>query len=216
MTGIVVALLIAFVSLTLMLLLARQGRSHALMPAAALMLGLAGYAWQGRPAQPGAPVAVSEEPPPFDEEMAAQRRAISERLGPAGRWLILSDGLARSGDTEGAANALVAGVRERPADPALWVGLGNALVTHGNGQLSPAAEYAFRRALALDGQGFAAPYFFGLALVQSGKLDDAKAQWQPLLGRLPPESDLHADVSGKLEVVDMLLARQAEAVRSAR
>jgi cytochrome c-type biogenesis protein CcmH len=208
MSGILIAALLALATLAGLLLIARQGKNAALMPAAALMLGLAGYAWQGSPAQPGSPVAKEETRPAFDEEMAQQRRALAERLGPAGKWLVLSDGLARSGDSEGAANVLVAAVRDRPDDPALWVGLANALVGHGQGQLSPAADYAFKRALALDVAGFAPPYFYGLALAQSARFDEARAQWQTLQGRLPEQSDLRADVTQKLAVLDMIEASQ--------
>ncbi len=208
MMGLAIALLLGFAALTAVLIIARRGASLALLAGAALMLGLAGYAWQGRPGLKGAPVADARQPEPFDEEMAQQRRALADRLGPAGRWLILSDGLGRAGNTEGAVNVLVSAVRERPDDPALWVGLANALVSHGGGRLSPAADFAFKRALTLDERGYAARYFYGLALAESGQLDRARVMWLELLGRLPADAGLRRDLARKLAIVDMLIKRQ--------
>lgn len=174
---------------------------------AALLLGVAGYAWQGSPGLAGAPRTVEARAAPFDEKLAEQRRALGERFGKAGQWLIMSDGYARRGDTADAANVLLSGIRATPDDANLWVGLGNALVAHGDNILSPSADYAYRHAIALDPKAPAAPYFYGLALARSGQLDSARTIWTPLAAALPRGSDLRSRIERDLAAIDRALAR---------
>ncbi len=142
-------------------------------PGAALLLGLAGYAWQGHPGLAGHEVHATTAAK-FDERLAEKRRSIGERMGPASKWLIMSDGLALQGDTQDAANIIAKGLETMPDDPDLWVGLGNALLAHGSGRLTPAADTAYRQALALQPDGISPNYFYGLALAQSGQFEPAK------------------------------------------
>src|SRR3546814_8090139 len=72
---------------------------------------------------------------------------MGERFSQAGQWLVLSDAFNRQGKHEDAANVLRVGLRQYPKDANLWLGLGNALMVHGNGILSPAAEFSFRKAI---------------------------------------------------------------------
>jgi cytochrome c-type biogenesis protein CcmH/NrfG len=177
---------------------------------AALLLGLAGYAWQGNPGLAGSPRSGEARTAAFDEKMIERRRALAERFGKSAQWLTLSDGLGRQGKTREAANVLVSGLRESPDDPNLWLGLANALVVHGDGILSPSAEFAFRRALALDSVGPATPYFYGLALARSGRLDEARGQWAPLAARLPAGSGLRAELQRNLAAIDQAQALGAQ------
>ena len=69
------------------------------------------------------------------------------------------------------------GVQARPGASAgrrLWVGLGNALVAHADGMMSPAAELAFDRADRLAPEHPAPRFFYGLALAQGGQFDQAE------------------------------------------
>ena len=88
-------------------------------------------------------------------------------------------------------------------------GLGNALVAHANGQLSPAAEYAFRRAIRLDPEGPAPRYFFGLALAQSGQFKQAKDLWTQLLASAPEGSAWKTDLENNLAMLDRAIAGEA-------
>ncbi|MBB6124352.1 cytochrome c-type biogenesis protein CcmH/NrfG [Sphingobium subterraneum] len=169
---------------------------------AALLIGIAGYAWQGSPSLAGSPRSVKDVTPVFDEKLAEQRRAIGERYGAAGQWLIMSDGLGRAGKTKDAANILISGLRDNPRDPNLWVGMGNALVSHGNGILSPAAEYSYRRAMELAPDELSAPYFFGLALANSGQLDGARSLWAGMVEKLPENSELRTELESKIALID--------------
>lgn len=181
--------------------------------AAALLIGIAGYAWQGRPSLPGKPVAASDSPrTKFDEAMAKRRHDIGEGISAATPWLVLSDGLARQGQTQDAANVLSRALDHQPNNVNLWVGLGNALLLNGEGSLSPAADYSYRRALQLAPKARSPRFFYGLALAQSGQLEAARGLWASLATDLPPEMPLRTELRENIAAIDMLLARQNAAV----
>jgi cytochrome c-type biogenesis protein CcmH/NrfG len=212
MTGWIIAFGIAALAFAALLLVGRIPRLTRELTAAALLLGLAGYAWQGRPALPGAPRAVADtKGAAFDEKLAERRRGLAERFGPAAQWMMLSDGLARQGKTKEAANVLLSGLRDSPDDANLWLGLGNALVAHAGGTLSPGAEFAYRRALALDAKGPAPRYFYGLALAQAGRLQAARDQWAPLAASAPAGSAVKAELEANIARIDAMLSAQPSA-----
>jgi cytochrome c-type biogenesis protein CcmH/NrfG len=162
------------------------------------MLGLAGYALQGSPSLPGQPVAKPGEPEGFGEAIGDQRQGMAERFGPAAQWLGMSDGFARTGKTELAARTLEKGLEKYPDNVDLWVGLGNALVAHGGGMMSPAAALAFDEAAKRDPAHPAPPFFAGLALAQSGDYRGADAVWSDLLARTPEGAPWRADLQMRL------------------
>lgn len=207
MTGIVIALLIALLTGGAILAFARMPLGRLAPLATALLLGLAGYAWQGQPALMGKPVKASGEAR-FDEALAEKRKEIGERISSATKWLVISDGLARQGDTQNAANILQSGLRETPNDPNLWVGMGNALLVHGDGALSPAATFAYEKALAIDPKGISARYFYGLALAQSAQFEQAKEQWGRLAAQLPEDAALREELIRNIALVDALMKRR--------
>lgn len=180
--------------------------------AAALLIGIAGYAWQGRPSLVGKPVAADgARAVRFDEALAERRRNMGERVSSATKWLVLSDGLARQGNTQDSANILVRAVKDDPRDPNLWVGLGNALVLHGSGVLSPSAEYSYQQAVRLAPDAPSPRFFYGLALAQSGKLEPARAIWSKLALSLKEGTPFRAELESNIAAIDALLARQSGA-----
>jgi cytochrome c-type biogenesis protein CcmH/NrfG len=209
MTGLYIAGILALIVAIGIALGARIGRAGWEPVAAALLIGLAGYAWQGRPGLAGKPiVSDAANAARFDEGMAERRRAMGERMSDASKWFILSDALARQGRTQDSANVLASAVRNDPRDPNLWVGLGNALVLHGEGVLSPAADYAYRQGLRLAPDAPSPRFFYGLALAQSGKLEPARAMWAGLAASLPDGTPFRAELERNIASIDALLARQ--------
>lgn len=178
----------------------RMAPGHRVPLAVAVMLGLSAYLLLGSPGEPGAP-----KPPPvaegFGEALTDPRNGLANTRGPAAMWLGLSDGLLRSGNTELAAEALQQGLRAHPRDVDLWVGFGNALVAHSGGMVTPAAEMAFQRAADIEPAHPAPQFFFGLALAQSGDVGGARAIWQSLLDRSPPNAPWREDLSSRLAML---------------
>lgn len=212
MTGWFIAFGLAALAFVALLLIGRIPRSAREISAAALLLGLAGYAWQGHPGQAGAPRLVAQDKGgTFDEKLAEQRRGLAERYGPAAQWLILSDGLARQGKSKEAANVLLSGLRDSPDDANLWLGMGNALVAHSEGVISPGADFAYRRALAIDPAGPAPRYFYGLALARAGQLQAARDLWAPLVASAPQGSQVKAELESNIARIDAMLASGAPA-----
>ena len=118
--------------------------------AAALLLALAGYAWQGRPGIAGAPKAPPERQQLPDSDFAKTRE---DMLGRFDRACVLADHGRRlpapRRHRRAPPRCSSARSARNPRNPDLWVGLGNALVVHGGGMMSPAAQLAFDRAARL-------------------------------------------------------------------
>ena len=169
---------------------------------AALFVALAGYAWQGRPGLAGSPKAPPERQQVPESEFAQLRQELLGRFDAASRWLIMAEGYQRRGDTRSAVEIIQAGLRENPRDPDLWVGLGNALVIHANGMMSPSAQLAFQRAsqIAPDHPGPA--FFYGLALAQGGNYAEAERVWRQLLASAPPSATYRAAIEERLRALD--------------
>ena len=198
MSGWVILLLLFAVSLGVAWALKVRGAMLQLV-AAAMLLGAAGYALQGRPSLPGSraqPQTASRVLP-----LTAARRAFFGEFSGSEHWLIMSESLARGGNTTDAVGLLKSAVREHPGDPALWVGLGNALVDHA-GVMTPAASLAFERAEALAPGHPAAPFFEGLALARSGAPGEAVTIWRTILADAPPDASWRPLVEDAIAALD--------------
>lgn len=169
---------------------------------AALLLAMAGYAWQGHPGLAGKPA-----PPPMRQDLpeSAFEGAREEMLGrfdTAAQWLTLAESYQRTGDTRSAVGIIRSGLRKSPRDADLWVGLGNALVIHADGMMTPSAELAFRRAEQLAPDHPGPKFFYGLALAQGGKFDEAEAIWRALLESAPPDAEWRGMVAERLALLE--------------
>ena len=177
------------------------------MVGAALLFGAAGYAFLGRPGLPSSSRATEQQQAPIP--LTNLRHAFFGRFTPTEHWLLISESLGRRGKTQEAAGILQSAVREHPGDPALWIGLGNALADHA-GTLTPASDLAYRRAIELS-PGYPAPrFFYGLALARAGDGKAAITLWRQILAEAP------ADASWRPIVEDAIAAlegpgRQAQA-----
>ena len=173
--------------------------------AAALLVGAAGYAVQGRPSLEGASRTAAQQRPPIP--LTKLRRAFFGEFGRTEHWLIMSESFAARRDTAGAATVMQSAVREHPGDPMLWIGFGNALVDQASG-LTPASQLAFQRAIDLAPKYPAPRFFYGLALARSGQPAQAAALWREVLAEAP------ADASWRPYVEDALIAISPHPVQS--
>lgn len=196
--GWVVALALAAAMLAGLIALARPRRGAIGLVAAMLLLGVAGYAWQGSPRLAGRPTPPRASHPANDDVFAAERGAWFGTVGPDAQLLDSADALIRNGDPGYAIGVLRAGIARAPGDMILWTGLGNALVTYADGAVTPAARYAFMRASALGRDNPAPAYFLALALAQSGDLDAAEKIWRAILAHAPADAPWRARVAEKL------------------
>ena len=169
------------------------------LTAAALLVALAGYSWQGHPGFAGAPKAPPGRQQRPDSEFAKTREDMLGRFDRAWALLNMADGFQRRGDTEDAARLLEGAVGRHPGDVELWIGYGNALVAHGGGMMNPAAQLAFQRAAQLAPDHPAPRFFYGLALAQSGNYDAAERIWRELLADAPPDSQYRRIVEERLQ-----------------
>ncbi len=148
--------------------------------AAALLLALAGYAWQGQPSLAGAPKGREQERRPASEFSQLRRDLLGE-FDSAGSWLTVAEARAASGNTEGAVSVLRDRLDQNPNDMKLWLGLADMLIQHAGGQLTPAAEMAFERARQIAPDHPAPRLFHGLALARTGQFDAAESFWRRAL-----------------------------------
>ena len=168
---------------------------------AALLLALAGYAWQGRPGIAGSPKAPPVAPAAEESQFAQIRQELLGRFDAAAAWLNMAESYQRRGDTRTAVEIIQAGLRESPRDADLWVGLGNALVVHADGMMSPAAQLAFQRAARIAPDHPGPPFFYGLALAQGGNYAEAERIWRQLLATAPPSATYRAAIEERLRAL---------------
>ena len=199
MTGLLILALIIAASVAALWLLGLRGPTLTLA-GAALMIGGAGYAVQGRPGLGGSPHDAATRPAPLP--LTGARKALMGQFTAADTWITISESFASRGQTEDAVGVMNSAIRARPTDYAMWVGLGNALADHAR-MLTPGARFAFARAAELA-PGHPAPLFFlGLAEARSGQPAEAVRLWREVLDAAP------ADASGRPLVADALKALTA-------
>jgi cytochrome c-type biogenesis protein CcmH len=175
--------------------------------AAALALGLAGYALQASPGTPGAPAGEARPPDEVDWAYVEARHemvALGNRSGS--NQMIMADGYARRGDYASAAALLRDAVRQNPNDAEAWLALGNALVEHADGALTQPALLAYRRAAELDPTGAGPGYFLGFALIRQGRLMEARNVWASTLETASEDAAGRAALEERLARLDQLIA----------
>jgi len=206
--GWVLAIGLAAVCFAVLLIVFRLPRQCWEATAAALLLGLAGYALQGNPAQPGAGKAPPEEVDAPDTAPGAAERKAGPR-GPLGDPLLMTAAaFARHGKYADAADFARAAADKDAGNGDAWLALANYLVGHAEGNLTPAALYSYGQAEATSPGNPAPAYFLGLALAQAGQLEQGRAVWADLLARSPKEAPWREDLAAKLASLDAFIAAQ--------
>ena len=204
MTWLVIAVLAlgVFVALALVFRVPRSGWEAI---AAALVLGLAGYAVQGHPGLAGAP-RLADEPVGLNDAMLVQEREkVSGKDASGNNWMMIADAMSRHGQYANAATILRGAVEKEPGNSDAWLAMANALVGHADGMLSPSALYAFRHASAADPAAPGPPFFMGLAMARSGRLAEARNLWAALLARSPKDAAWRPDLEQRLQRLDQMI-----------
>jgi cytochrome c-type biogenesis protein CcmH len=183
---------------------------------AALLFGIAGYGLQGSPGLAGAPKAAAEKLSGDPAALVEARRGLSgDKQLPADNWLVVGDALARNGQYANAATVLLGAVKKEPRNGEAWLAMANALVGHADGQLTPAALFAYRHAAEVAPDNPGPPFFLGLALAQTGRLAEARQLWGDLLKHTPADAPWRADLEERIARLDAFIASRGQ-VPSAR
>lgn len=181
--------------------------------AAALALGLLGFAMQASPGQPGAPKQADQRSDRSGAALIEARRQLaSETAMPnqPNQWMVIADALSRNGQFGDAAGVVLGAVEADPRNANAWLSLANNLVAHADGALTPAAEFAYARAAEVDPRHPGPPFFLGLALAGSGRLAEGRTQWANLLARTPADAPYRADLAERLARLDAFIATQGQ------
>lgn len=175
---------------------------------AALMLGAIGFAVQGARHVPGKPVEANVTPIAVDPGMVAFREAVFAPNRADSLALATADARLQAGDAHAAADGLRGDLALRPDDAVLWSALGAVLAQH-DGAVSPAAKFAFRRALALAPRAPGPAFFLGLAYADAGDFGPARLAWSHALAMTPAAAPYRPDIVERLAAIDQFEAMQA-------
>ena len=202
---------LAFCALAFVLKAPRKGWEAI---AAALLFGIAGYGLQATPGLPGAPKPAQEKIAGDTAAMIKARQSLEGKAAlPGNDWVVIGDALARNGQYADAASILLGAVEKDPNNADAWLAMANALVSHADGQLTPAALYAYQHAAQAAPDSPGPPFFLGLAMAQSGRLTEARTLWAQLLERSPKDAPWRGELETQLGRLDELIARQQRALR---
>lgn len=200
------AIALALVAFAIGIAAFRIGRGGWTTFAAALALGLAGYALQASPGVPGAPAAAPNESEEGAWALVDERKEmIGSEAKSRNDMVLIADGFARRGQYANAAVLLRGAVTDDPRDAEAWLALGNALVEHADGALTEPALLAYRRAAETDPGGVGPGYFLGLALIRQGQFQQARAVWAETIEAAGPEAAGREILVERLARLDGLL-----------
>lgn len=176
---------------------------------AALVLGAAGYAWQGRPDQPGAPANGAAATGQVDVGLSQLRLDMFGRYTTGEAYFTAGDALLRTGASHAAVSLYLGGVNAQPRNAALWTALASAYVDHDGGTVSPPARLAFDQAMRIAPDHPGPPFFLGVALVRSGEFREAARYWRRALALAPAGVSYRAPIAERLQLLDAFLASPA-------
>lgn len=184
-------------------------RSLASFLGAALMLGAAGYALQGRPGLAGQPVASRKTSLTIDPAINELRLEMFGRYTQTATYFAAGTALQRLGDPRTAVSFYLGGVNARPEDAGLWTALGDAYALHDGGTVSPPARLAFDRAIKLAPDEAGPPFFLGLAYVRAGQFREGARWWRRAYALAPKGMEYRAEIGKRLALLEMFLASPA-------
>lgn len=200
--------MLGLVALVAALLLWRLGVPRLLWTsvASAIVLGAAGYALQGTPDLPGSPAKPQSTRPEVSAEMTELRGALFGRFTGDAAYQTAADAMLRADLPAAAIKVTLGGIQKNPRSAALWTSLGSVLVTHDGDNVSPAALFAFRRAMQLAPNHPGPPFFLGLGFVQAGRFEDARVWRQRSLQLTPADASYRPGIAERLALLDQFMA----------
>ncbi len=211
MNGWFVLGLLSVLSLFALVFFVRSSKGLWQVAAAAVLLGMAGYALQGRPSLPPAPAQPLEASAVGATQLVEIRADMDESFGSAKRWLVTADSFAKQGDYPLSASYIQSGLRKDPQNADLWSALGLQLMLASEGQMSPAAQLAFDKARAIRPK-YPAPYYFaGLARLFAGDLAGAILLWEKTVSLATPTAKWKTRIESQLQAAKALQAQAAQA-----
>jgi cytochrome c-type biogenesis protein CcmH len=205
MNGLIIAALIALLAVAIILLMVKRRRQLWPAVAAAAVLGLAGYAWQGQPQLAAAPAKLMPSELQAADSLLSMRASMDASYGVGQQWLILSDSYARDGNYKMAAALINAGLKKYPRDGDMWAGLGVVLLLAGDGKMSPPAEMAFANARKFNPINRAPDYFTGLVQMFEGRPLETVRIWQGLIDKAPDKAVWKPKVESQLTGLKTML-----------
>jgi len=206
------ALALIVVAAAAALVLLRVDRLLWTMVGAALMLGAAGYAWQGAPTLGSSPAMPRKLLTADDPALVDLRERMLGRFTADSAYLTASDAMGRAGDRRSAVRAILGGLNRYPRSVMLWTALGSAMAAH-DGTPSPPALFAFRQAVRIAPLHPAPHFFLGLTYIRAGDYAEARREWARALALSPQGASYRRDIAVRLMLIDRLLAEQDRSVR---
>lgn len=173
---------------------------------AALFLGAAGYAWQGRPFVAAAPAHPRGETVLPDPGAIALRESMLGKYTADTAYLTAADAMTRIGDTRAAARVSLGGVAKLPRSFILWTWLGVTLAADAGDQVSAPALLAFRQAARLAPEHPAPPFYLGMAYIRAGQFAEARTLWRHALALSPQGTSYRREIGVRLALLERLLA----------
>ncbi len=175
---------------------------------AALMLGAAGYALQGRPGLAGTSAKPTTKATNVDPGLSTLRTTMFGRYTVAESYFSAGDALTRSGSPRSAVALYLGAINAQAQNAALWTALGGAYAEQ-DGVVSPASRFAFERAMKLAPDHSGPPFFLGLALVRAGEFREARTWWRRAYRLTPPALSYRRDIADRLTLLETFLASEA-------
>ena len=211
MNGWLALALLALLSLSVLGYCVRSSKGLWQVAAAAVLLGMTGYALQGRPSLPPASAQPIEANAAGATQLVEIRADMDESFGSAKRWLVTADSFAKQGDYPLSAAYIQSGLRSDPQNADLWSALGLQLMLASEGQMSPPAQLAFDKARAIR-PNYPAPYYFaGLARLFAGDLDGAILLWEKTVSLATPKAKWKTRIESQLQAAKALQAQTVQA-----
>lgn len=206
MIGFVILLVLGAMAFAALALLG-VGRALWSMAGAALMLGAAGYAWQGRPGLSASPARAGTRKIEIPAAMISLRERLLGKYTADTAYFVAADAMLRSGDPNSAALVMLGGVRKLPRSFIVWTGLGSMMAERDH-QVSPAALIAFQQAARLAPEHPAPPFYLGLAYARSGDVARAERLWRRAIALSPEGASYRRDMATLLLLLERSAPRQ--------